>query len=68
MKYTTLAELREAYRFPEGEGAPEPLVIDNDCCGAYEGDDDTSEKVFDMNPTDVLEQALALLGIPFEHV
>jgi hypothetical protein len=66
MKYATLAELREAYRFPEGNGRPEPLSIDNDSAAAW--DEDGEVKVFEMHPAQLMEEALALLGIPFEHV
>jgi hypothetical protein len=70
MKYATLAELREAYRFPEDARRPGPLMIDNDSVSATTGNDeeDNYEDVFEMHPAQLMEEALALLGIPFEHV
>jgi hypothetical protein len=71
LKYQTLAELREAYRFPDGdERRPWPLMIDNDHVSADEGDyeADTAVTVFRAHPELLLEEALRLLGIPFEHV
>ena len=73
MKYQTLAELREAYRFPEG-GRPGPLMIDNDSTvataptGEFIAGDAVYAGVFEMHPAQLLEEALRLLGIPFEGV
>lgn len=68
----TLAELIEAYK----SGATRkglnlsPLWLDNDNTSA-EWHDDEWENVgdaFSMDPRDLLEQLLTLVGIPFEHV
>jgi hypothetical protein len=56
----TLAELREAYA--KGE-VTEPVTLDNDQVTAYSGDD----RVFESHPDQMLEAALDLLGIPWEH-
>ena len=61
MRYKTYAELVEAYR--NGE-IKTPLMMDNDWCGAYVGE----EKVFEGGgPQDIIE-ILELLGIPAERV
>ena len=71
MKYKTLAELKAAYE--SGELPREDaLVIDNDCTTVYQGRHDGGphsvlEEVFDGGPPSVLlEEALSLLGIPWE--
>ncbi len=66
-RYTTVAELRDAY----ASGVEmSPLTIDNDYTAAHIHDADwiEVEKVFEMHPAEVLEEALTLLGIPWEHV
>jgi hypothetical protein len=57
----TLAELREAYA--KGE-LTKPLRLDDDQVTVYVNDD----RVFDSHPEQLLEDALDLLGIPWEHV
>lgn len=59
----TLEELIAAYK----SGAIQPqytLLIDNDATYVY--DEDGVSK-FEMHPAELLEQALTLLGIPWEH-
>lgn len=58
----TLEELLAAYK----SGAiTEPMWLDNDSTFVYQED----EKVFDGGvPRELLEQALTLLGIPFQSV
>ena len=68
VRVSTLAQLVDGYN----SGAyTAPAMIDNDCVTVYQesapGADD-AEKVFEMHPEDMLEQALALLGIPHGHV
>jgi hypothetical protein len=68
-KYTALSELASAY----GSGELDrkfPLRVDNDSASVWTGDDaDLSwESVFDMHPSDLLGQALDLLGVPHENV
>lgn len=65
--YATLAELRDAYArgelpeaFPVVIGDDEAEVI-TDWCDSRNG------RVFRMQPGDLLEQALELLGIPFTY-
>ncbi len=60
MKYPTVAALAEAYKLGE---VHEPVVLDNDDSFTYQGD----EKVFQMDPHDLLRQSLDLLGIPHEE-
>lgn len=59
--YKTLAELRDAYA--RGE-VTRPLRLDNDQVFVYQGD----SKVYDSDPETLLEQALDLLGIPYDQV
>jgi hypothetical protein len=61
----TLAELQEAFA---NDRIHEPVMIDNDCVTAYDSDDDNGSPVFDMHPTEVLDEALTQLGIPHDHV
>lgn len=67
-KCDTLAQLAEGYKSGRYTA---PVMIDNDCVTVYQesasGADD-HEKVFEMHPEDLLEQALDLLGIPHGHV
>lgn len=67
-KCDTLAQLAEGYK----SGAyTAPLMIDNDQVTVYQESAPSAEdheKVFEMHPADLLEQALDLLGIPHEHV
>jgi len=63
--YTTLRALKEALDQGELQVNPEAgdgLILDSD--SAYFYSDDAC--VFRMHPTDLLEQALDLLGIPWE--
>lgn len=65
-KYKTLAELQDAYAHGD---VTAPLYLDNDSTTVYqENEDGTWEDTFSMDPHDVLEQALDLLGIPYRHV
>ena len=67
----TLAELRNAYARDKNL---QPMSIDNDYCSVTRVDEATdplwnnAEDVFEMHPAELLEQALTLLGIPWEHV
>lgn len=60
----TLEELIAAYKSGELTEVA-ALVIDNDHTAVYDEDANT---LFEMHPVDLLEQALTLLGIPWEHV
>ncbi len=65
-KYKTLAELRQAYR--QGE-VTEALMLDNDDVSVYTGEDPEDEQLaYKAHPEKLLEEALDLLGIPWEHV
>jgi hypothetical protein len=68
----TLEELRQAYM--DGK-IHTPLMIDNDSTSVWPDDDARegqggipAEREFEMHPEELLEQALNLLGIPWEHV
>jgi hypothetical protein len=61
VKYESLAELKAAYESGELT-ADSPLVLDNDCSFVYVGD----EKVYDGGGYELREEALTLLGIPWE--
>lgn len=63
MKYGTLAELKAAY--DSGElSRDNPLTIDNDATSVY----DESGAVYEgEGPSLLLEEALALLGIPHDR-
>lgn len=61
----TLAELKAAYE-SGALGPDDRLTIDNDQCDVYNSA--TDEQVFEMHPSELLEQALTLLGIPWGHV
>jgi hypothetical protein len=63
--YATLEELQKAYK---GARLGESLQLDNDTTHVYAGPDDDAECVFEMHPAELLEQALNLLHIPWEHV
>lgn len=65
LKYKTLKALAAAYASGKLDKKESPLVLDNDCAHVYVGD----ECVFrsDEPPeAEILDQALALLGIPSE--
>jgi hypothetical protein len=66
----TLAELVEAYK--SGKLTDDDILwLDNDTTGLYTGDEDAGEpvvKVFEMHPYELLEQALDLLGVLYDHV
>lgn len=69
MKYATLAELRDAYHAKE---ITVPLIIDHgyDGCEVFMPDDengDAGTTVFEMDPCELIRQALNLLQIPNEH-
>ena len=68
-KYKSLAQLKAAY--DSGELAREDfLMLDNDCTTVYRdrGDDGAQEQVFDGGfPSRLLEEALTMLGIPWEN-
>jgi len=69
-KYKTLAELKAAY--DSGELSKDnPVTLDNDSTSVYtEGDEENDiggECVFSEHPADLMEQALDLLGIPWEN-
>ena len=71
MKYQTLQELRKAYKSGELDKKNSPLVIDNDSVTVYEDDDGDEEGdsvcVYRSHPATLLEDALNLLGIPWEN-
>lgn len=61
----TLAELKAAY--DSGEILRDnKLYLDNDSTSLYLGE--TGPAAFSMHPEELLEQALDLLGIPYDHV
>jgi len=65
MKYKTLNELKEALDKGEIQLNPEGgdcLIVESDSTYFYIDD----ECVFRMHPSDLLEEALDLLGIPWE--
>lgn len=57
----TLAELRSAYI---GGRVTAPVMLDNDDVSVYQDD----REVYGSDPDQLLEDALDLLGIPWEHV
>lgn len=62
MKYKTLAALKAAY--DSGELDPScPLVLDNDYCSVYT---EAGECVYQGPGYELREEALTLLGIPWE--
>ena len=66
MKYTTLKQLKKA--LDQGEiqlnpGGGDCLMVDADSTYFYLDD----EVVFRMHPSDLLEEALNLLNIPWEN-
>ena len=72
MKYKTLAELKTAFDSGEIPKNWEGIILDNDSTSMYEevidgnGDVDYGEKIFDGGmPSELLEEALTLLGIPW---
>lgn len=60
----TLAELVEAIK--RGD-APTTLTLDNDQVTAYDPEDEHGMPVFYMHPSELLKQALTLLGVPWEQ-
>lgn len=82
MAYETLKDLVEAIKSGEVDlDEHSPLMLDNDNTNMHtkppEGLDDDAEdawhdehyvEIFSMHPADLLEEALALLGIPCEGV
>lgn len=63
-KYTTLAELKMAYERGELDPKESPLMLDNDSSTVYQGD----ECVYYGPGYEIREEALTLLGIPWEAV
>ncbi|RLB28208.1 MAG: hypothetical protein DRG87_09820 [Deltaproteobacteria bacterium] len=66
MKYKSLKELKEALDKGEIQANPangDCLIVDSDSIYFYLDD----ECVFRMHPSDLLEEALDLLGIPWEN-
>ena len=61
-KYATVMQLAQAYASGELSRRDCHLVLDNDDAFVYEGE----EKVFGMHPADVTDQALTMLGIPWD--
>lgn len=61
LRYPALPALRDAYAAGE---LTKPLMLDNDQVTVYDGD----EKVYEADPSLLMEAALDLLGIPHEHV
>lgn len=70
MRYTNLDQLQAAYRTGELTPQTAELEIDNDVVYVYLHDEEwvNVEKVFEMRPDELIEQALDLLGIPHQHV
>jgi len=70
-KYATLAELRAAYESGELDGKESPLVLDNDSSHVYvRGEDESGVDdvcVYRGEGYEIREEALDLLGIPWEH-
>lgn len=61
-----LAELRAAHNTGELDHPEDMvLILDNDQCAAYDRD---GNAVFDAHPSDVLRDALDLLGIAWANV
>jgi hypothetical protein len=65
MKYRTLQDLADAYS--RGE-VKYPLMLDNDSVSVWDDDETATEPLYEAHPEELLEDALALLGIPHEHV
>lgn len=63
-KYKTLAELKAAYEKGELDRGASPLVLDNDNSTVY----DDEECVYRGPGYEIREEALTLLGIPWENV
>ena len=66
--YTTLEQLKAAYDRGDIDA---PVFIDNDSTTVYQEYDESapdSECVFEMHSGTLLEQALQLLGIPWDSV
>jgi hypothetical protein len=72
MKYKSLAELKQVIDSGELKlsGGYDKLMLDNDNTSLYVGDHDSPdvERVFEMHPNQLLEEALTLLGIPWDYV
>lgn len=67
-KYSNLAEIIEAFK--RGE-LTQPMMLDNDCTLFYSTDEngEANERVWDGGtPSELLGEALTLLGVPWEHV
>lgn len=61
----TLEELATAYKMGDVP-AGMPILLDNDQAMVY--NDHVGTTIFEMHPQELLEQALTLLGIPWENV
>lgn len=73
VRYETLAELKAAYDSGELSKLKYKVWLDNDDASILAEDDittdgDTDTHIFEVHPEDLLEQALDLLGVPWEHV
>lgn len=73
MKYTTLAELLDAVKNDELDLKDcRPLRLDNDSATldirGEEEDGEEDVRIFHIHPAQLMEQALDLLGIPWEEV
>lgn len=67
----TLAELAEAYKTDKNL---KPMMLDNDAVSVTRVDEAAdpdwlhAEDVYEAHPDELVEQALGLLGIPWERV
>lgn len=64
LKYKTLAELKAAYESGALDPEESPLMLDNDNSTVYDGDG----CVYRGPGYEIREEALTLLGIPWEFV
>lgn len=63
-KYKNLVEVLAAFDTGDLNATENLMVLDNDAIVVYDGD----TKVYEGHPDFVLEEALNILGIPWEHV
>lgn len=67
-KISTLKELKELFDTGKLNPLEDALILDNDCSSLYPNSDgENAENIFDKHPTEILEEALSLLGIPFNY-